>query len=321
MIDHLVLVEPALTRRPGGVQRFAAALVPELQRLVRLTTVAVHPEQPETAGRSTRLKAAARGIARIRRTDREGGGPAAVLSLFHWPPAPPGAPPMVGYVHDLGPPPQDRRRQLLNTAFARGVWRTWAAVAVPSLQIAEAVRLAGFTGRVDVVPEGTDHLHLSSSSVPRDSSLALILGGSAPHKRQELAYGAGEILHREGWSVASIGAGQPPWCTPIGDDSEYASYLERATVAIATTRFEGFGLAIVEAMRAGVPVVTCEDALLPHPTAATLRAPATPAGIAEQVRAVASDRDGHALTQRKAVEPFTWASTARQLLNILEEIV
>lgn len=124
--------------------------------------------------------------------------------------------------------------------------------------------------RFGLAPCGSDHLsdHHSVAGVPHPSfepySFALIVGNLAPHKNVEAA---AQALADAGLPVVIVGVAQQIFRkTKVGNhpnlvflgrvDDEHLSYLyATAGVLISPSRYEGFGIPIVEAARRGCPSV------------------------------------------------------------------
>jgi glycosyltransferase involved in cell wall biosynthesis len=110
------------------------------------------------------------------------------------------------------------------------------------------------------------------------------------------------------------------------DDEDLRVVLERATVVAVPSRAEGFGLPVVEAMAAGVPVVTSTDpALVEVGGDAVLSAPI---GDAEGTAAALAQAAGDGALRTRLVEAgrrrasgFTWDGTAAQLLALYASLV
>jgi glycosyltransferase involved in cell wall biosynthesis len=137
------------------------------------------------------------------------------------------------------------------------------------------------------------------------------------------------VVGPPGWGgvdLASVAAnaGLPPdRLHALGrlDDRDLAAVLNGATVLAAPSRAEGFGLPVLEAMAAGVPVV-CSDA----PALAELAGAAglvvrreDPAALADALSQVLGDESTAAELAvrgtRRALD-FTWASAATRLWQL-----
>jgi len=115
-----------------------------------------------------------------------------------------------------------------------------------------------------VVSPGVDRDIFATASVSRERDVLLSLGRSHPLKNLDLLRRALGHL-QEPVSVWLFGV-EPQAGEGLGaryhycpDDREVASLYQRATVFVLTSRHEGFGLPILEAMACGCPVV-CTDA-------------------------------------------------------------
>ncbi len=104
-------------------------------------------------------------------------------------------------------------------------------------------------------------------------------------------------------------------------DADLATVLDRATVLVAPSRAEGFGLPVLEAMAAGTPVVTSDAPALVEVGGGATRV--TPVGdtaaLAEALAEVVTDAALHQHLRtaglRRAAE-FSWSASAQRLWSI-----
>jgi glycosyltransferase involved in cell wall biosynthesis len=108
-------------------------------------------------------------------------------------------------------------------------------------------------------------------------------------------------------------------------DPDLATVLHRATALVAPSRAEGFGLPVLEAMAAGVPVVTSDaPALVEVGGEATLVVPKEdPHELAVALRSLLADEALHnrlsALGKTRA-SLFTWDAAARALWTVYAKL-
>lgn len=314
---RLAVIMPAATAQWGGVQRFAAEIVPALEQLVEVETFRVH----QAAGGS-RLSGLGRGVVTLSSRHRRQPFDA-VFTTFHWPPKL-WPIPTYGVIHDLRatlekPATRGHTQRLVQ----RSISRTWRRVLVPTEHVAADVRRVLGLSRVSVIGEGTDHLdrhHGQGITADR----VVVLGGRASHKRTTLGLDAGvRVANAADAQLVILGAdpvtgsSDAMWI-PSPTDDELAAVLQRARVVLAPTSYEGFGLAVGEALRAGAPVVYCRDS--------TLASLVGDAGIAaapdaEDLAAAGltawHQHDVLSVRAHYRVRELTWSCAASALLGVI----
>jgi glycosyltransferase involved in cell wall biosynthesis len=205
-------------------------------------------------------------------------------------------------------------------------------------------------GRAEVVHNGVDHVDawridatgeafLRALSLPKD--YVLYAGSLDVRKNVSLVLDALERLEARGRPVPLVLVGQS-WfgsgpvearvrrmreeghdIRPLGYQSEPVFYelMRRAAVFAFPSRYEGFGLPPLEAMRLGVPVVASNAGSLPEVCgdAALLVSPDDVEGLAhvlERLRNNPEERRQRAEAGRRHVARFTWARAAEQMLAV-----
>ncbi|WP_131743212.1 glycosyltransferase, partial [Actinomadura roseirufa] len=159
-------------------------------------------------------------------------------------------------------------------------WNRRLAAAFDAIVVTSAFAAAEFA-RVGApslhrVPLGVDLTTFRPRPVPAEDGVRLVhLGRLSTEKRPELAIGAVAELVRRGVPVRLDVVGDGPWMVRlrdwaarerlpvrfhghVGDRAAVAGLLARADVALATCPIESFGLAVLEALACGTPVVTAD---------------------------------------------------------------
>jgi glycosyltransferase involved in cell wall biosynthesis len=194
--------------------------------------------------------------------------------------------------------------------------------------------------RVDVTPLGTDLRPASAEAVERvrrrlgiEGPYLLGLGTAEPRKDlptlvRAFASLAGELPHRlvlaglAGWgagalasAVAASGVADRVLLPGYVPDADKAALVTGADVFVYPSRYEGFGLPVLEAMACGTPVVTTTGGSLPEVAgdAATLVAPGDTDALAAAIAKLAADpaaRHEAAVGGRRRAAAFTWGRCA-----------
>lgn len=148
-----------------------------------------------------------------------------------------------------------------------------------------------------------------------DTSWRLVLAGST-------GYGSAEILARIARSPASrriVVAGYVP-------PEDLAGWYARAELFAFPSLDEGFGMPVLEAMAAGVPVLTSTRSALPEVAgdAAILVDPEDADALTESLRRLTLDGDLRAELSRRGAERvslFSWEKSVSETWNVYRELL
>lgn len=187
-------------------------------------------------------------------------------------------------------------------------------------QLAERVRVSV---PIHVVPNGVTRL-AGPRADDLPSTYVLAVGTVEPRKGFELLVRATErlrvplvVVGPQGWGGVDLSA---PHVTLLGkvSDARLASVLAGATVLAAPSLAEGFGLPVLEAMAAGVPVVHSDDPALVEVAggAGTVVRRGDLASLTEGLRAVLADPHHTVEAGITRASEFTWEKTAKGVWRV-----
>ncbi|MGB9691671.1 MAG: glycosyltransferase [Candidatus Sumerlaeaceae bacterium] len=268
--------------------------------------------------------------------------------------------PLVATIHDLfflDAPEQAEHLPWGDAYFQRSLPRRMPHVSriiVPSRRTAEQVRrhfgslIPELSQRLHVIPWGvasrfflrkfpSDKQFLRQLGL--DSSYLLTVGGSSRRKNFPALLAAHRLL-RDEFTIdiplvcigaapnhrgEAAGARSSVYCLPYLSRRELGIVLRNATVYVAAPHMEGFGMPILEAMAAGVPVVSsanCGVFDFTGAESAYVLAEPTPRALAAAVACLLSDDTlcaERVARARQAAAALTWRRTVRETLGVYEE--
>jgi len=150
------------------------------------------------------------------------------------------------------------------------------------------------------------------------------IAGDFPEHQLVFA-GGGSFTREERALLASLGIHERTFQRDLPDEAMPSAYAHAAVFAFPS-RFEGFGLPVLEAMACGTPTVLARATSLPEVggDAARYFAPGDSADLATQLAAVlenAEEAAHMADAGRKHAQAFTWNRTAQQTSDVYRQVL
>ncbi len=337
-----------LGRRRTGDESYVAALLRELVPLAdreRLAAVTRHPELvPEGVepiplrARSQPLRMAVRLPFLLRRLR-----PQLAHFLYVIPPAYRG--PAVVAVHDISfermPELMSRRdRFFFKTFVPRSARRADRVLTGSEWTKRDLVERYGIDEkRIAVTPYGIDPIFKPEGPARSGPPYALFVGAIQPRKDpltalEALARTNGDLRlvmtgpeKRGGDEVRAaiyrLGLSSRVELTGHVSRAELAALYRGASCLVFPSRYEGFGLPVLEAMASGTPVVATSVGALPEVAgdAAVLVQPGSAEALAGGIQQTLAERDRLVAAGLDRARQFSWASTAQRTLDIYRELV
>jgi glycosyltransferase involved in cell wall biosynthesis len=192
--------------------------------------------------------------------------------------------------------------------------------------------------KVLAIPEGVDARYVPAKKKPADHRTVLYVGRLDPYKNVVNLIEAFSLVHAQLPNVRlqivgpddprypearrrSAERGLDPWIDRTGyaDAATLLEAYQQADVLALPSRYEGFGLPVLEAMACGTPVVCSRTASLPEVAgdAACLIDPDDVQGLADALIQTLSDPEYADRLKKRGLQRaqhFTWESTARKTL-------
>jgi glycosyltransferase involved in cell wall biosynthesis len=230
---------------------------------------------------------------------------------------------------------------MFRTTVPRSARRAARVLAVSELTRRDLIDLYGIPEeKIVVTPNGVDPAFRPEGPSPDGEPYALFVGALQPRKDAAAAIEA----------LALIGDGAPRLVV-VGQDKggraeaersaehnglaarvefrghvpqeELAALYRGAACLVFPSRYEGFGLPVLEAMASGTPVVATTAGALPEVAggAAILVEERNPVALAGGIERALADRERLVASGLERARQFTWAETARRTLNVYRELL
>jgi glycosyltransferase involved in cell wall biosynthesis len=193
--------------------------------------------------------------------------------------------------------------------------------------------------RVVVTPYGLDPVYGPNGPAPPSGEYALFVGGLEPRKDPVAAL---EAFARVDGDLRLILAGPPKrgreevlsTARRLGLDQrvelrghvskeELAMLYRGASCLIFPSRYEGFGLPVLEAMASGTPVVATAAGAVPEVAgdAAVLVEPGDADALAAGIERALAERERLRAAGLERARSFSWVETARRTLEVYCELL
>lgn len=220
-----------------------------------------------------------------------------------------------------------RHRWIFRVAVPYAVRHAARVLTVSERTKSDLVELYGVDpGRIVVVPHGVDPAFTPGAS--RDGSYLLFVG-AVQRRKNPLA--AAEAAAELGMRLVVVGPSRDPALVHAlerrGADvrgyvakDELVELYRGAAALVMPSRYEGFGLPVLEAMASGTPVVAAPDAAL-REVADDAAVFVEPEQLADGVRQALVERGTLVAAGLRRAATFTWEQAARRTLAVYREVL
>jgi glycosyltransferase involved in cell wall biosynthesis len=233
-----------------------------------------------------------------------------------------------------------RDRFFFRTLVPRSVRRADRVLAVSERtkrDLIERYRVAA--ERIVVTPNAVDPVFHPNGSAPERAPYVLFVGGIQPRKDPLTAVealalvdgdlslvvvgaekrGGDEVRH----AVKRLGLEQRVELAGHVERDELATLYRGAVCLVFPSRYEGFGLPVLEAMASGTPVVAAAAGAVPEVAgdAAILVEPGDAAAIAAGIGQAVAERERLVTAGIERAGHFSWAETAGRTLAVYRELL
>jgi glycosyltransferase involved in cell wall biosynthesis len=232
-----------------------------------------------------------------------------------------------------------RDRLVFRAAVPRAARRAARVLAISELTKDDLVELYGIAEeKITVTPLAADSAFGPEGPSPDGDPYALFVGALQPRKEPTTAIEAlslmGEAAPRlvvvgpdKGGRAAAAEAaarlGVPVELLGHVSQEELAALYRGAACLVFPSRYEGFGLPLLEAMASGTPVVATTGGALPEVAggAAILVEPGNPVALAGGIERALADHERLRVAGLARASRYSWAETARLTLEVYRDLL
>ena len=233
-----------------------------------------------------------------------------------------------------------RDRFFFTTMVPRSVRRADRVIAVSEQTKRDLVERYGVDGhRIAVIANGVDE-GFSPGGAGFDGAPYLLFVGALQPRKDPL--GAIEALSLAESDLRLVMVGPDKGAAAdarrtakrlgLEDRVEFAGHVEKQALAelyrgaealVFPSRYEGFGLPVLEAMASGTPVVATSAGAIPEVAgeAAVLVEPGDPVALAGGIERALADRDRLVQAGLERARLYSWTETARRTLAVYRELL
>jgi len=228
-------------------------------------------------------------------------------------------------------------------AFADQVLRRAdGLIAVSENTRQDAIRLLKIPEeKITTIYSGVAEEYFFAKAAPRKRPYVLCVGTIEPRKNLDTLLNAWKLLPKELREqfdllfAGPMGWGNEATLARIQQEAIYLGYVPEeqmpglfagATVFVYPSLYEGFGFPVVQAMAAGVPVLTSNTSCLPEVTGDTAlcvdpRSAQEIAHALERYLESKERRESHGLRGQKRAQRYRWVICAAQSLDFFRNII
>ena len=233
-----------------------------------------------------------------------------------------------------------RDRLIFRTVVPRAARRAARVLTVSERTRRDLIEHYGLPeDKIVVTPNGVDPAFGPEGPKADGSAYALFVGALQPRKDPVSAVeaialvdgglrlvfagpdkGGGQALRE---AVARLGLEDRVELLGYVEQERLAALYRGAACLVFPSRYEGFGLPVIEAMACGTPVVAARTSALPEVAgdAAVLVEPGSPAALAQGIAEALADRERLVAASLERALSFSWRKSAERTLAVYRELL